>query len=119
MTKRSAPSAVLGKQSVVSVTLDQTEELCFIHLEGEISITSATELKRLLIEALASGRELRVDLERATELDLTALQLLWAAERAAGGSGTGFMLVGSVPEGIAVALGDAGFEKFPIPIETK
>ena len=65
------------------VTIDQSEALCLIRLEDDINITSAAELKKLLLEALASGRELRVDLERATELDVTALQLFWAAERAA------------------------------------
>ena len=86
---------------------------------GEINITSATELKKLLLEALAPGRELRVDLESATELDVTALQLLWAAEREARGSGVGFTLVGRVPEEISVAVGDAGFRKFPVPVDPK
>ena len=101
------------------ITLDQNEALCLIRLEGDIDIASAIELKKLLIEALASGKEMRVDLERVIELDLTALQLFWAAEREARGKGTGFRLAGRVPEVIAVALGDAGFEKFPIPMDTK
>ena len=101
------------------ITFDQSEGLCLIRLEGEVNISSAAELKKLLIAALASGNELRVDLERATELDVTALQLLWAAEREARGSGTGFTLLGRVPEEISVALGDAGIEMFPISGEPK
>jgi anti-anti-sigma factor len=103
----------------VSINLDQNEGECLIRLEGEVDISSAAELKKLLLEALASGRELRVDLERTTELDVTALQLLWAAERKAGGSSVGFSLLGRVPEEISVALSDAGFKKFPIPADTK
>lgn len=101
------------------ITLNQNEGLCLIRMEGEINISSAAELKKLLIEGLASGSELRVDLERATELDVTALQLLWAAEREARGLGAGFTLAGRVPEEISVALSDAGFEKFPIPVDQK
>jgi anti-anti-sigma factor len=103
----------------VSITLDRKEGQCLIHLEGAVDIASAAELKALLLEALASGKDLRVDLERTSELDVTALQLLWAAERAAGGSGVGFSLSGRVPEEISVALRDAGFEKFPIPADTR
>ena len=102
----------------MSVNLDQNEGQCLIRLEGEVDISSAAELKKLLLEALASGRELRVDLERTTDLDVTAVQLLWAAERKAGGSGVGLRLLGHVPEQVAVALSDAGFEKFPIPADT-
>ena len=96
------------------ITGDQSEAGWLIRLEGEISISSAAELKRLLIEALGSGRDSRVEVEHATELDVTALQLLWAAEREARGLGRGFTRVGRLPEEISVALGDAGFERFPI-----
>jgi anti-anti-sigma factor len=103
----------------VSITLDQNEGQCLIRLEGEVDISSAAELKKLLLEALASGRGLRMDLERTTELDVTALQLLWAAEREARGSGVGFSVLGRVPEEISAALSDAGFKEFLIPTNTK
>ena len=32
------------------VTLDQNENFCLLHLEGEIDISSATELKTLLLQ---------------------------------------------------------------------
>ena len=76
------------------VTLDQSEEIRSIHLVGDMNIASAAELKNLLVESLASGTDLRVDLERATSLDITALQLLWAAERKAEVTGTGFRVAG-------------------------
>jgi anti-anti-sigma factor len=103
----------------MAVTLDQSEALCVLRLEGEINIASAAELKRLLLQALASGRELRVDLEGATEVDVTALQLLWAGEREARGSGGGITLAGRVPEEISAAVSDAGFEKFPLGVDPK
>ncbi len=99
---------------VVPVTFVQNEGFCLIQLEGEINIASAAELKQCLLQALASGQELRLDIERATELDVTAWQLLWVSERAARGAGRGFRLAGRVPEEIAGFLDDGGFEKFPV-----
>ena len=106
-------------KNAVSVFLDQSETLCLLRLEGEVDIASAAELKKLLLQALASGNDLHVDVERATELDVTAMQLLWAAERAARGAGTGFTLVGRLPEEILAAASEAGLEKFPGPIDPK
>ena len=103
----------------MAVTLDQSEARCVIRLDGEINIVCAAEMKKLLLQALALGRELRVDLEGATELDVTALQLLWAAEREARGSGRGFTLAGRVPEEIAATARDAGLEKFPVGVDAK
>ena len=60
-----------------------------------------------------------MDVEHATELDVTALQLLWAAEREARGSSRGFTLAGRVPEEISVAVVDAGLETFPVGMDRK
>ena len=103
----------------MSVTLEHGEADCLIHLDGEINIAIAAELKSLLVAALALGKDLRVDLERATQLDITALQLLWAAERKAAGMGSRFAVAGSVPQELADAVADAGFERFPAPFEQK
>jgi len=96
------------------VELQKDRGLCVIHLDGEINITSATALKEALLRALESGTELRADLERATELDITALQLLWAAEREARGAGKVFTVLGAVPDRILQATAEAGLEKFPL-----
>ena len=96
------------------LTLDQGEAVCLIRLKGEIDITTAADLKKLLLRALASGKDMCVDLERATELDVTALQLLWAADREARGSGRSLKLAGPVPAELLAAVNNAGFESFPI-----
>jgi anti-anti-sigma factor len=108
-----------GKISGVPITLDQSEAQCLICLEGEINIASATEFKQLLVQALTQGKGLRVDLERATELDVTALQLLCAAEREARKLGVAFTVAGRVPEEISAAVIDAGFERFPVSLDSK
>lgn len=98
------------------VTLEQSEAVCLIRLQGEINISSAAEFKTVLLQALASGKGLQVELERATEMDVTAIQLLWAAGRRAKTSGVGFGLIKKVPENIAAAWSEAGFENFAIPL---
>jgi anti-anti-sigma regulatory factor len=101
----------------VPVTLEQSETQRLIRLEGAIDITCAAELKTLLLTALGSGREICVSLQEATELDVTAVQLLWAAEREAREAGNGFAFAGPVPEAISIALGHEGFDEFPIPLD--
>lgn len=117
-TKSKAPSRNADEGSM-AMTLDQSEARCVVRMDGEINIACAAELKKLLLQALASGRELRADLDGATELDVTALQLLWAAEREARGSGRGFTLAGRVPEEIASTVRDAGLERFPVGVDAK
>jgi anti-anti-sigma regulatory factor len=96
------------------VTLEDNETFCRIRLEGEIGIPFASELKSVLLQALAGGKDLRVDVRGVTELDVTAYQLLWAVERKASGSGAGFSLAESVPEKISQAMVNAGLEMFPV-----
>jgi anti-anti-sigma regulatory factor len=103
----------------MSIALDQGETLCVVRLEGEVNIASAAALKATLLEALASGTDVRLDPERATEVDLTALQLLWAAQQAAGRSGKAIRLSGPVPEALLLAAREAGFEEFPIAVGSK
>jgi len=95
----------------LSVTGEQHATRLLIRMENAVSFTSADELKKLLIEGLASGKELQLNLERAEEIDVTVMQLLWAAEREAARTGLG--IVSRVSEAAATAARDAGFERFP------
>ena len=99
------------------VTLEQNETACLLRLEGEVGIFSATELAKLLKEALATEKEIRVDLQGVTDLDVTALQLLWAAGRTASQMGKRFGLVGRIPEPALLAASDSGLESLPILAE--
>ena len=96
----------------MSVTLEQNDVLSTIHLEGAIDIVSAGELKALLLEALGSGRPVRAVLEGTTGLDVTAMQLLWAARQTARASEVGFAIGGQAQERISAALAAAGLEDF-------
>jgi anti-sigma B factor antagonist len=89
------------------VTLQQDESHCLIKLEGEVTLTSAAELRTLLLEWLAARKDLEMDLEGAEEIDITVLQLLWAASREAAGRGAG--IVWRLSSAAAAAARDSGF----------
>jgi len=93
------------------VSMKQEESRSVIRLEGESTMSSAAELKGLLLEGLASGNDLRLDLERVEEIDITVMQLLWAAGREAERRGTGITV--QVSDVAALAARNAGFERFP------
>jgi hypothetical protein len=93
------------------VTQMQQEPHWLIRLEGQVNLTSATELKTLLLDWLASGKDLELDLERVEETDIAILQLLWAAGHEAAGKAAG--MVGRLSEAAAMAARDAGFNQTP------
>ena len=93
-------------------TVEERENTSLVRLEGAIDIASAAEMKSVFLNALTSNKEIRLTLEGATELDITALQLLYAAERDAAKAGILFALEGSVPDEISAAVTNAGLAKF-------
>jgi anti-anti-sigma regulatory factor len=101
----------------VPIRLETKDGQSVIELKGVIDISASAELKQLLVEALHGGQAVRIALAGATDLDVTAVELLWAAEREARGSGVSFSLAGPAPASILAALAEAGFKKFPVPAE--
>jgi anti-anti-sigma factor len=98
----------------VPVTLDQRAVVSVIGLEGEVDIRAAVELKDVLLAALLSRQELRVDLAGVTALDITTLQLLYAFEQAAAKAGTKLLFSGPMPEAMDLAMGLAGLERLVV-----
>jgi hypothetical protein len=94
------------------VTLERGEELTMIRLDGEVGIADAAELKGLLLQALGSGQQMRVSLLTTTELDVTAVELLWAARREAKASSISFAVEGPVPPIVISTVLQAGFDDF-------
>ena len=94
----------------MSITLDKVGETNTIHLEGPIDIACAAELKQMFLDALKPGCAVHVQLVDVTDLDVTAVQLLWAARRAARASNQPFTIAGPMPVPVYTALADAGFE---------
>jgi anti-anti-sigma regulatory factor len=99
----------------VSITVETSDDSTTLRLEGTIDIASAAELKATLVNVLETGMPIRLSLAAQADLDVTAIQLLWAAEREASASGVEFRLGGKVPDALFAAVKEAGFERFPVP----
>jgi len=97
----------------MGIALEETDTGSLLRLDGAIDIASAAELKTLLVQALGPGRAVRVSIEAVTYMDVTAVQLFWAAERKARQAGTAFGVSDEVPGALSTALAEAGFSAFP------
>jgi anti-anti-sigma regulatory factor len=100
----------------LAIILVQCEESNVIRLEGVIDIALAADLKATFLEALKSAKPVRVALNADVDLDVTAIQLLWAAEHEAKASNVSFVLDGCVPDAVSATLKETGFERFPVPV---
>jgi len=83
-------------------------------LEGAVDISVAAELKQSLLEALGAGKDLHISLAAVTELDVTAVQLLWAAAREAKAQGVAFVLDEPASPALARTLADSGFAELAL-----
>lgn len=104
------------QESELAITLEHREEVSVLHLEGSIDIGVAAELKQALLEVLKGTNAVRIALDSSADLDVTAVQLLWAAEREARALNLGFTLEGSLPDSISDSLKEVGFERFPVSV---
>jgi anti-anti-sigma regulatory factor len=103
----------------VPVTLKQSETLNEISLGGVVDIGCAAELKMLLLQVLNPGKTVRISFEETRDLDVTAVQLLWAAERQSRNLGVELTFAGIMPEQVSNALAQAGFDGLPFPVGAK
>jgi anti-anti-sigma regulatory factor len=99
------------RNASLSVTVERNDSRWLIRLEGDVNMLCAAELKGLLLDGLAGGKELQLDLEGVHEIDITILQLLWIAERDAARASSRFVI--EVSPAAASQARDAGFEHFP------
>jgi anti-anti-sigma factor len=92
------------------ITCEESEGQVVLRLEGEIDVACSAELKSALVQGISSAKSLQINTERVSDLDITALQLFWAAKRDAEGRGAAFVLAKDVPEAVRNAIHEAGFE---------
>ena len=95
----------------MSVTLSHGEDSSYVRLEGAIDIADAAELKVALLEALERGKAVEVVLDETVSLDVTAVQLLWAAQREAQRAVLGPHFAVQVPQAVSAALADVGLKE--------
>jgi ABC-type transporter Mla MlaB component len=95
------------------ILLDHDRSPQVIRLEGMVDVGCAAELKAALVAAMARGGATEIALAETTEMDVTAMQLLVAAERAARTAGVALTVTGAWPEALAANWRDAGFGQIP------
>jgi anti-anti-sigma regulatory factor len=93
------------------MTAMQQDKETTLNLSGHLIIDRAAELKAELVAAIAENRRVFIDLSQAEELDLSCLQLVYAARRSASAVGKELHFVGTVPARIAKRLSSSGFLK--------
>jgi hypothetical protein len=101
----------------VSVTYDEGGAISTLRFGAEVGIRDALEVKRILLHALAAGKELHVNVENATELDITVFQLLRAAGSQAQAANQRIYLEGKVAESVSSAYVEAGLGTFPLDVQ--
>jgi anti-anti-sigma regulatory factor len=69
-----------------------------LHLTGSITVSQATQLHKSLLMALDSKTDIGIDFTEVTDLDLSAIQLLCAAQRKASRARLRFFASTPVPE---------------------
>jgi anti-anti-sigma regulatory factor len=95
----------------LAATIEHQQSRTLIRLEGVFNVMSAAGLKQVLLEGLATDKELLLDLEAAEEIDIPVMQLLWAVGCEAERKGTAVSL--RLPETAELAAREAGFQRFP------
>ena len=83
-----------------------------LNLKGELTIVNSSELRDILRDALSTSKNVELNLENITDVDLSFLQLLCSAHRTSLKSEKSFSIHGSYPEVLSEAARDAGF---PLP----
>jgi len=93
------------------LTLLREESRWLIRMEGQITLTSAGELKQLLIEWSSARKDLEFDLQGVEEIDIPIMQLLWVAAREA--VPLAVKVTACASESAAAAARDSGFARMP------
>jgi anti-anti-sigma factor len=77
--------------------LDMDTRLVCLEPSGELTLATAAEWHARLLEALASGREVSLDLSRVSRIDLAGLQLIASAQAGFRAAGLSLTLAGQQP----------------------
>ena len=80
-----------------------------LHLEGELTIQRAAELRTIFHDAQQQSATVEVDLSRVTRIDLACLQLFCAAQKTASRAGSQWSVINIADSVLHRAGADAGF----------
>jgi anti-anti-sigma regulatory factor len=94
----------------MGIVLKHAKQASTLRLDGVLDISVAGELKSALLKAIAAGKPIHISAEGVSDFDITAYQLLWAAEREANGRSIQFSLPEQMPLPIKNAMSELGLD---------
>jgi anti-anti-sigma factor len=106
--KAKTPETGLG-MAISAKDIDGTR---LITLKDVVDIAQAAELKRILMDAIASSPRVCIQLSAVTAIDVTAVQLLWAAVSHVSSVGADLVVNGPMNEEVERSFAGTGI--FPI-----
>lgn len=92
----------------MAVEVDTREGIRYIRLTHALDITQAAELKCALMDAIATSPRVCIEIAGASAIDVTIVQLLWAAISHAKSVGSDLVLQGPVSEAVERSLFGTG-----------
>lgn len=97
------------------LSLQQSSDTRVLTLSGELTVSCAAELHRVLLDALAGDAPLVVDLRDVSAVDASAVQLLVAARR----TGRSLRLAAPLPPSVTDWFRLAGVDPFSAAAPTE
>lgn len=94
----------------MNCSLEQSEETATLHITGSMTIEDAANLKTTLTGTLADSSLIEVDLSATDTTDLSCLQVLCSAHRAAVHAGKRLVVL-KATDSLITCLEDAGFPR--------
>ena len=88
---------------------DQNSAPKVLKPSGSLNVDRAAALQAEFSSALGEAAHVLVDFSEVEEIDLSVLQILYAARRSAAAAGKEFHLIGSIPSKVVKRLVACGF----------
>ena len=90
-----------------------------LRLAGRLTVDRVESLKRQFEEAIAATDDVQLRFDRVEEVDLSFVQLLWAARQYADNRGVRFRVELPIPDALRAELTRAGFFRTEdlVPVE--
>ena len=82
-----------------------------VHLDGNLTLSQAVEIKALFIKALVSADEVNISFGEVPDVDLSCLQLICSAHRSALRLNKKLAIKGNAPQAFKDAMSAAGYSR--------
>jgi len=96
----------------MAIALDSSAVDTRIRMPDSVTVNSITELHRQFLEALRAKQSIEIDFDQTTELDASAVQLLYRVCQSAGSADLTITVAGTLPDLVQKTFRDAGLDPF-------